>query len=120
MHRLLRNIVQDPRVGLLFMIPGWNETLRINGKAHLSTEPDLLARLAVNEVQPVTAIIVKIDTIYFQCARALKRSKLWDDEARIDPRTLPGAGELIQSVITEFDGQEYDAALQERQAKSLY
>ncbi len=116
----LKNIVRDARVALLFMIPGWNETLRINGRAYLSTEPDLLARFAVNGSEPVTAIIVEIDAVYFQCARALKRSKLWDSDAQVDPQTLPKAGELIQSVIADFDAQDYDAALQSRQSKSLY
>jgi len=116
----LKNIVQDPRLGLLFMIPGLNETLRINGSAQLSTDPDLLATFSVNNVAPVTVIIIKIDTIYFQCARALKRSKLWEADAQVDPASLPKAGELIQSVIADFDGQAYDSALQGRQATTLY
>ncbi len=116
----LRNIIRDARVALLFMIPGWNETLRINGRAYLSTKPDLRARFAVNGSEPVTVIIVEVDAVYFQCARALKRSKLWNNDARIDPNTLPKAGELIQSVIADFDAKEYDAALQDRQNKSLY
>ena len=116
----LRNIVRDERVALLFMIPGWNETLRINGRAYLSTEPDLLSHFAVNGREPVTVIIVETDAVYFQCARALKRSKLWNSDAQVDPQTLPKAGELIQSVITDFDAQEYDSALQDRQSESLY
>ncbi len=116
----LRNIITDPRVALLFLIPGWNETLRINGRAHLSTAPDLLASFAVNGAVPVCAVIIEIDTIYFQCARALKRSKLWEGQSRIAPGALPTAGQLIRSVKDDFDDAGYDAALPERQEKTLY
>ena len=116
----LRNIVADERVALLMLIPGWNETLRINGRAHISAEPELLASMEMQGKVPTSAIVVEIDTMYFQCARALKRAKLWDPETRLGPDDLPKAGELVQSVVREFDGAEYDGALQERQAKTLY
>jgi len=116
----LRNIVRDERVALLFLIPGLNETLRINGRAHLTTEPGLLADFAVNGKPPVSAIVVEIDTMYFQCARALKRSKLWDPAVQVEPRSLPSAGELARSAMPDFDAESYDAALPERQAKTLY
>ncbi|MGI9364183.1 MAG: pyridoxamine 5'-phosphate oxidase family protein [Rhizobiaceae bacterium] len=116
----LRNIVVDPRVALLFLIPGWNETLRINGTAHLTTDGDLLERFEVKGRRPVTAVIVKIDTMYFQCARALKRAALWDVSAQVDPKNLPSAGRLVQSVMQEFDAEDYDAKLHERQARTLY
>lgn len=116
----LRNIVVDPRVGLLFLIPGHNETLRINGRAYLSTDNDLLERFVVGNTQPVSAIVVEIDRIYFQCARAIKRSKLWDASSHIDSTSLPSAGTLIRSAITDFDADTYDAQLQERQSKTLY
>ena len=116
----LRNIVRDERVALLFLIPGLNETLRLNGRAHLTTEPGLLAEFSVNGKPPVSAIVVEIDTLYFQCARALKRAKLWDASAQADPRSLPSAGELARSAMPDFDAEAYDAALPERQAKTLY
>ena len=116
----LRNIVADPRVALLFLIPGWHECLRINGRATISTDPDLLAGFEVKGRLPVTAVVVQIDTMYFQCARAIKRAGLWEDAARVDPKTLPTAGRLVQSVMDEFDGATYDAGLQERQAKTMY
>ena len=65
-------------------------------------------------------IVIEIDTMYFQCARALKRARLWDAEAQRDPADLPKAGQLVQSVMKEFDAAEYDGALQQRQAKTLY
>jgi len=116
----LRNIVRDGRVGLLFLIPGLDETLRINGTAHLSRDPELLAAFEVGGKRPVSAIVVAVETVYFQCARALKRSRLWDAAAQVDPKSLPSAGALIRSVIDDFDSASYDAELEERQARTLY
>ncbi len=116
----LRNVLQDPRIALLFLIPGINETLRINGRAHISTNNSLLASFEVNGILPVTALVIEIDTLFFQCARALKRSQLWDAESKIDPKSLPSAGKLIKSVVNDFGADEYDAALPDRQANTLY
>ena len=116
----LRNIVADPRVALLFLIPGWNECLRINGRATITTEPKLLAGFEVQGKLPVTAVVVEIDTMYFQCARAIKRAGLWDEASKVDPKTLPTAGRLVKSVLQEFDAETYDGALQARQAKTMY
>ena len=116
----LRNIVTDPRVALLFMIPGLNETVRINGRAHICVEPQMLEDFSVDGKSPTSVIVVKIDTMYFQCARALKRSRLWDPSSQVDPNSLPRAGQLIKSVVSDFEADAYDAALQERQAKTLY
>ena len=116
----LRNIVADPRVALLFLIPGWDECLRINGKARISTDTDLLGSFDVNGKLPVTAVVLSIETMYFQCARAIKRAGLWDEGAKIDPKTLPTAGRLVKSVLPEFEAEAYDGALQVRQAKTLY
>lgn len=116
----LRNIIEDPRVALLFLIPGLNETLRVNGKAYLSTDAEILERFEVNGKVPTTAIIVELERIYFQCARAIKRSKIWDPLRHIDPSSLPSAGALIRSALSDFDSDAYDAELQERQAKTLY
>lgn len=116
----LRNIVADPRVALWFAIPGLNETLRVNGRAHLSTEPALLRRFDVDGRRPTTAIVVTVERVYFQCARALKRSRLWDPARHVDPSTLPSAGTLIRSAIADFDAERYDAELQARQAATLW
>lgn len=116
----LRNIVRDPRVALLFLIPGLNETVRINGRAYVSCAPDLLEGFDVQGKRPTTAIVVHIDTMYFQCARALKRARLWDPTIMQDPADLPTAGQLTKSVDAGFDATSYDAALQERQARTLY
>ncbi len=116
----LRNIVSNPAVAMLFMIPGVNETIRVNGRALISTNSDLLDTFDVGGKKPVTAIVVTVHQVYFQCARALKRSKLWDHTLHIDPASLPSAGSLIQSAISDFDAHAYDQALQKRQDETLW
>jgi uncharacterized protein len=116
----LRNIVADPRIALLFMIPGVNETLRINGRATLSTAPELISRFVVNGTPPKLVIVIAIDSVYFQCARALVRSSLWDPAARVDRSTVPTAGQMLKSADSAFDGDTYDVGLAERQKATLY
>lgn len=116
----LKNIVADPRVALLFLVPGYNETLRVNGNAYITSDEALLEQFDINGKKPTTAIIIEIDRVYFQCARALKRSKLWDDSSYLDVSSLPSAGTLIRSAIDDFDGKAYDDELQDRQARTLY
>lgn len=116
----LRNIVADGRIGLLFMIPGINETLRVNGRAHISIAPALLDSLAIDGKQPATAIVVAINAVYFQCARALLRSELWSSLARAQKEEVPTAGEMTRSAYSGFDAASYDAALPDRQRATLY
>ncbi len=116
----LRNIVADPRIALLFMIPGVNETLRINGRATLSTAPELNSRFVVNNMPPKLVIVIAIDTVYFQCARALVRSRLWDPATRVDRNSVPTAGQMLKSADHAFDGDAYDIGLTERQKVTLY
>src|ERR1700709_1596175 len=85
----LRNIVRDPRVALLFLIPGSGSTLRVNGRAHLSADPQLLASFGMEGKAPRTVIVMTVDEIYFQCARAIVRSDLWNPDKRVDPGSLP-------------------------------
>ena len=116
----LRNILVDPRVALLFLIPGINETLRINGRASITTDPELVEGFAVDDKRPATVILVEIDAVYFQCARALKRARLWELEARIGPGDVPTAGRMTKGAEPEFGAEGYDAALQARQKATLY
>jgi len=116
----LRNIVTDPRVALLLLIPGYNETLRVNGQAYISDEEALIERFDVGGKKPATVIVVEIEKIYFQCARALKRSHLWDKAYHVDASSLPSAGTLIRSADKGFDAQAYDGQLVERQKNTLY
>ena len=117
----LRNILADPRVALLFFIPGVGETLRINGRARISVAPGYLQDLAIAGVPPKCVIEIGIDTVFFQCARALARSKLWE---RTDPDALkdvPTAGAIL-AALTEsaIDGAAYDRELPARQRSTLY
>jgi PPOX class probable FMN-dependent enzyme len=117
----LRNIVQDPRVALLFLIPGMDETLRVNGRARISTNADLCASFAVDGKAPRTVLEISIDTVFFQCARALLRSRLWHPDSRIDRKSLPSTGTLLAQASNGREGGEaYDRALPERLPASLY
>jgi len=116
----LRNIVQTSRIALLFLIPGVNETLRINGRASVSTNAELRALLAVEGKQPVSVILIKTEAVYFQCARALIRSRLWHPDAQVERHSLPSTGQLIKAAKADFDADAYDNALAGRQADTLY
>ncbi len=116
----LKNIIADPRVALLFLVPGINEALRINGNAHITTNPEILERFAVEDKLPVSAIVVDIETVYFQCARAMKRAQLWDISSQISRNEVPTARQMSKGAQPEFDAETYDGDLQARQAKTLY
>jgi uncharacterized protein len=116
----LKNLIADPRIALLFLVPGANETLRINGRATLTREPALVESFAMDGKRPVCVVTVAIDAVYFQCARALIRSRLWDASLHADRQTLPTAGEMSRSADATFDAETYDAALPGRQAATLY
>ncbi|MGI9405216.1 MAG: pyridoxamine 5'-phosphate oxidase family protein [Hyphomicrobiaceae bacterium] len=117
----LRNIVTDPRVSLLFLIPGVCETLRINGRATLLTDPDLLASFEMQGKAPRSVISVTVERIYFQCQKALRRSRLWDEETQIDRKSLPSAGDILKFVSNgDFDGAAYDVAYPARLKETIY
>ena len=117
----LRNIVADPRVALLCLVPGTPETLRINGRAHLSADPALCQRLAIDGKPPATVVVIEIDVVYFQCARALVRSQLWNPASWPARNTLPSAGQMLTTASQgRFDGAAYDAAPPLRQRDTLY
>jgi uncharacterized protein len=116
----LRNLVLDPRIAVLFLIPGVNETLRINGTAILSTGHALLQSFAVDGTPPKSVVIVSIGSVYFQCARALVRSQLWDASHHVARATLPTAGQMTKAADASFDAESYDAALPARQLATLY
>lgn len=116
----LRNIVRDGRVALLFLIPGSNSTLRVNGQAEISVDADLLAGLAVEGKQPRCAIIITIGEIYFQCARALMRARLWDSASWPDLEDLPTPGSLMRELKADFDSQAYDRDWPERAKNSMW
>ena len=117
----LRNIVRDSRVGLLFLIPGSGTTMRLNGLAHLSVEPELLASFAVKGQAPRSVIVIEIQTVFFQCARALLRSRLWAADAQISRDALPSTGTMVADLSQNaIDGAAYDRELPERIRTTLY
>jgi len=117
----LRNVILDPRVALLFMVPGVNETLRVNGRAHVSIEPALLARFAVDGKLPRSVLVIRIETVYFQCSRALLRSQLWDVASQPPRASLPSPGAMLHALTqAAIDGDAYDRDLPARVKTSLY
>ena len=117
----LRNIVRDPRVALLFLVPGVGNTLRVNGRARLSTDAELLASFAVEEKAPRSVIMVTVEAVYFQCARALVRAKLWDPGSRVDPKSLPTPGQILAALSeNRIGGDDYDAKWEERAKGTLW
>jgi uncharacterized protein len=117
----LRNIVRDPRIALLFLIPGSGSTLRVNGRAHVSTDADLLASFAVKEKAPRSVIVMTVQEIYFQCARAIVRSDLWNPDKRVDPKTLPTPGQILAEMSDNIvGGEEYDRAWPERARQTMW
>lgn len=117
----LRNIVADPRIALLFMIPGVGETLRVNGRAAVSVHPELLERFTVKGKPPRSVLVISVDTVFFQCSKALVRSDLWNPEKRVPRRELPSAGTILAGITRDaIDGAEFDRAMPERVRETLY
>jgi uncharacterized protein len=116
----LANIIRDPRVALLFLVPGSNTTMRINGRAVVSVDPALTGSFEVDGKHPRSVIVVTIDEVYFQCARALLRSQLWNPERFVDPRSLPTPGALLKAAKADFDNEVYDRAWPGRAAKTMW
>jgi uncharacterized protein len=117
----LRNIVRDPRVALLFLIPGSGTTLRVNGRAHISADPALLASFAMDGKAPRTVIVMAVGEIYFQCARAIVRSDLWNPDKRVDPKTLPTPGQILAEMSADrVGGEDYDRAWPERARQTMW
>ena len=116
----LRNIVRDPRIALLFLIPGSGNTLRVNGHGHLSTAPDLLESFRMEGKLPRTVLVMTVEEIYFQCARAIVHADLWNPEKRVDPRELPTPGQILAAMTADIDGAAYDREWPERARKSMW
>ncbi|MDY0744974.1 pyridoxamine 5'-phosphate oxidase family protein [Paucibacter sp. R3-3] len=117
----LRNVLHDPRVALLFLIPGVPEALRVNGRARISTAPALLERCAHEGILPSSALVIEVALVFFQCARAVKRAGLWDAAVQIPRERLPSPGLILQTLsAAAIDGAAYDGELQERQRRTMY
>jgi uncharacterized protein len=116
----LRNLVRDPRIGLLFMIPGVGNTMRVNGRAEISVDPELCASFAMRGNPATAVIVVTVEAVYPQCQKALVRSKLWDETSKLDNRSLPTIGEMMQALDSGFDGAAYEAAYPARMERTIY
>jgi uncharacterized protein len=117
----LKNIVADPRVALLFLIPGVGETVRINGRAVISTDPALLERFPFRGTLPRSVIVVTAERVYFQCPKALVRSELWNAAKQIDRKALPTTGTILADITAgKVGGAQYDQEYPERLRTTLY
>lgn len=116
-----RNILRDPRIALLFLIPGVGETFRVNGRASISIDPDLMQSFAVNGKLPRSVLIVHIETAFFHCSKAIVRSKLWSEETKIDRKSLPSTGTILAELSHgELGGETYDREAPEKIKEQLY
>ena len=117
----LRNLVRDPRISLLFMIPGIGNTLRINGRAEISVDPELCASFDMEGKLPSSVLVVTAERVYFQCPKALVRSRLWSADAQIARSELPSTGEMLAALSKgAIDGDEYDRAYPQRLKETIY
>jgi PPOX class probable FMN-dependent enzyme len=111
----LRNVLRNPHVGLLFIVPGVSDTFRVNGRASLTTDAALLAPSEVEGKPPKLGILVDIDEAYTQCSKAFLRSHLWDPSRFVERAELPTGGQVMKSILGDaFDGADYDAKRAER------
>jgi len=117
----LRNILADPRVALLFLIPGCGETIRITGRAAISTDPALTQSFLVESKAPRSVLIVTVESVFYQCAKAIVRSKLWDASRHIERKSLPSAGTILADLTGgELGGPEHDRTAPERLKATIY
>ena len=117
----LRNLIDDPRVALLFLIPGCGETIRVNGRAAISTDPDLCARFVMEGKTPRCVLVVSVERVFYQCPKAIVRSKLWDPAGRIDRKSLPSAGTILAGISDgKVGGAEHDRTYPERLKATIY
>ena len=115
----LRNIIADPRLALLFLIPDRNETLRVNGTGTITVDPEVLASHALDGKEPATVLRINVETVYFHCGKSAIRSGIWDPETWTGAAELPTTGQIVRSFIPDTDVETYDAELDERLRANL-
>jgi PPOX class probable FMN-dependent enzyme len=116
-----KNLMSDPRIALLFMIPGCSETMRVNGRATVSIDPALRESFAMNGKPARAVLIVEIETVFFHCAKAIVRAKLWDVNAQVDRKSLPSTGTIIAELSGgKLGGEQYDKDAPARIQAQLY
>lgn len=116
----LSNIVRDPRLALMFLVPGSNTTMRINGRGVVSDDESLLESFEMDGRHPRTVVVITVDEVYFQCARALMRSQIWNPETFADPASLPTPGMMLKAAAGDFDYETYDREWAGRAAKTMW
>lgn len=117
----LRNIIRDPRVAMLFLLPGSGSTLRVNGRAKVSVDVELLESFKVDRSAPRSVVVIKVDEVYFQCARAIVRSELWNPKRFIAADSLPTPGQILANLTDDrVGGPAYDRDWPERARKTLW
>lgn len=116
----LSNLLENPGIGLLFMIPGMNETLRVNGRGRIVTDPEVLADLAIQGKPSLSALLVEVEAAYMHCGKALIRSKLWSSEAQVDRRSLPSLGQILANQIEGLEVKEQEERLERAYRETLY
>jgi len=116
-----KNILSDPQVALLFLIPGIGETLRVNGRAAIAVEPALLESFAVDGKPARSVLVIRVESVFFQCSRAVVRARLWDPAVQVDRKAVPTAGKILAALSRDrIGGEAYDRALPERVRQTLY
>jgi uncharacterized protein len=113
----LRNIIANPHVGLLFLVPGVGDTLRVNGRAGIVTDAELLAPLSVEGKVPKLGLRIEVDEVFTHCSKAFIRSGLWDPERFVEREELPSSGEILRSLDADVDAERYDEERAERYAR---
>ena len=125
----LRNIIQNPSLGLLFLIPGFEDTLRVNGRGRVTKDPGLLADSAVDGKLPKFGVLVSVDEAFFHCAKAFRRSGLWDPNAQVARNTMPTLARIIMDQMAEVaqealpaqaEVKVWDEAIEEDYRTQLY
>jgi hypothetical protein len=117
----LRNILHDPRVALLFLIPGCNETIRVMGRASISVDPALTRQFIMEGKAPRSVLVVAVEQVFYQCAKAIVRSKLWDPSRHVDRKSLPTAGSILAELTDgKLGGPEHDRTAPDRMKATIY
>jgi PPOX class probable FMN-dependent enzyme len=116
----LSNIVRDPRVALMILIPGSTSTMRLNGRAVVAIDPEMTGRFDMDGKHPRSVIVITIDEVYVQCARAVIRADLWNPKKFVEPGCLPTVGQMMKTIKDGFDGETYDRDWPGRAAKTMW
>ena len=116
----LMNVVERPHVGMVFFVPGLTETLRVNGRAEISTDPEHLEVLAINGKPPISVLKVTVEEAFLHCAKALIRARLWEPDAQVDRSCYPTYGQVLADQVAGADADEIDAGEEQSARTELY